>query len=101
MLENASYIISSVADLFAGYALLEKEEFDLLILGVYEPELDAPEVLSHIFPTQLNIPVLFLTEVNLAPSISRKMLRMGQNYLAQPITPAKFLRSVAQILNEA
>ena len=58
-LSSAGYVCKSVQDGLEAIDLIEKEEFDLILLDIMLPGADGYDILEYIRP--LKIPVIFIT----------------------------------------
>lgn len=95
-LEDADYECVCVYDGAAAADLLEREEFDLILLDVMLPKIDGYELMDYIRP--LGIPVIFLT----AKSDTKdkvKGLKLGaEDYLTKPFEIIELLARVETVL---
>ena len=81
------------ADSRAALALVEKGEFDLLVLDVHMPDLDGPTLCSQIreIPRYWKTPILFLTVANSLDHRAQASLCGGNDFLPKPFNAAELV----------
>ncbi len=81
------------ADSREAIALVEKNEFDLLILDVRMPGLDGPTLCARIreFPRFWKTPILFLTAANTLDDRAQTSLSGGNDFLPKPFNAAELI----------
>lgn len=91
-LSSAGYICKSVQDGLEAIDLIEKEEFDLILLDIMLPGADGYDILEYIRP--LKIPVIFITAKHEVKD-RVKGLKMGaEDYLIKPFDVVELLARV-------
>lgn len=95
-LSAAGYHCRSVQDGLAAIDLIEKEEFDLILLDIMLPGVDGFDIMEYIRP--LKIPVIFITaKGNVRDKI--KGLKLGaEDYLVKPFDVLELLARVEVVL---
>ena len=91
-LSSAGYVCKSVQDGLEAIDLIEKEEFDLILLDIMLPGADGYDILEYIRP--LKIPVIFITAKHEVKD-RVKGLKMGaEDYLVKPFDVVELLARV-------
>ena len=97
-LEAEGYAASVVHDGRAALELLEREEFDLVVLDVMMPELDGYALCKHLRDEGNEVPVLFLTARGQTEDRIRGLQAGGDDYLPKPFALKELLLRVAAIV---
>lgn len=95
-LDHEDYMCTCVSDGLEAANIIEKENFDLILLDVMIPKIDGYELMNYIRP--LDIPVIFLTAKS---SVDDKVkgLKLGaEDYLAKPFEIIELLARVETVL---
>lgn len=84
---------TACADGREALALIEKNDFDLLILDVHMPGLDGPTLCSQIRenPRYWKTPILFLTAANTLNQRAQTSLSGGNDFLPKPFNAAELI----------
>lgn len=95
-LVDAGYRCTCACDGLEAANLIEKEDFDLILLDIMLPQVDGYELMEYIRP--LEIPVIFLTaRSNVNDKV--KGLKMGaEDYLTKPFEIVELLARVETVL---
>lgn len=95
-LSAAGYHCRSVQDGLSAIDLIEKEEFDLILLDIMLPGADGFDIMEYIRP--LKIPVIFITaKGNVRDKV--KGLKLGaEDYLVKPFDVLELLARVEVVL---
>lgn len=95
-LSAAGYHCKSVQDGLAAIELIEKENFDLILLDVMLPGADGFDIMEYIRP--LKVPVIFITaKTNVRDKV--KGLRLGaEDYLVKPFEVLELVARVEVVL---
>jgi two-component system sensor histidine kinase/response regulator len=83
-------------------ALLEQEQFDLVVLDIMMPEIDGYDVLERIRsqPTTATLPVIFLSAKS-SPADIEKGFSLGANhYITKPLSGQDLVRKIRMCLAE-
>lgn len=95
-LEQAGYFCKCVYDGEAAADMIEKGNFDLILLDVMLPKIDGFELMEYI--AQFQIPVIFLTAKNDVKD-KVKGLRLGaEDYIVKPFDNAELIARVEVVL---
>lgn len=95
-LVKAGYTCTCVYDGIAAADIIDKEQFDLILLDVMLPGADGFELMDYIRP--LEIPVIFLTAKN-SVNDRVKGLKMGaEDYIVKPFEIIELLARVEVVL---
>lgn len=98
-LQRAGYVTRPVADGAAAAELIEKYEYDLILLDVMLPGIDGFELMEYIQPT--GTPVIFLTA---KASVRDRVtgLNLGaDDYIVKPFEPLELLARVESVLRRS
>ncbi|MCI8598653.1 MAG: response regulator transcription factor [Lachnospiraceae bacterium] len=95
-LSAAGYHCKSVQDGLAAIELIEKENFDLILLDIMLPGADGFDIMEYIKP--LKVPVIFITaKTNVRDKV--KGLRLGaEDYLVKPFDVLELVARVEVVL---
>lgn len=95
-LSTAGYQCKSVQDGLSAIDLIEKEEFDLILLDIMLPGADGFDIMEYIRP--LKVPVIFITaKGNVHDKV--KGLKLGaEDYLVKPFDVLELLARVEVVL---
>lgn len=95
-LSAAGYHCRSVQDGLSAIDLIEKEEFDLILLDIMLPGADGFDIMEYIRP--LKVPVIFITaKGNVRDKV--KGLKLGaEDYLVKPFDVLELLARVEVVL---
>lgn len=95
-LSAAGYYCKSVQDGLKAIDLIEKENYDLILLDVMLPGADGYDIMEYIRP--LNIPVIFITAKQ-AVKDRVKGLKLGaEDYLVKPFDVVELVARVEVVL---
>jgi two-component system cell cycle response regulator len=88
-LAREGHDVATADDGAAGWALLQREPFDLVLLDVLMPELDGYEVLERLRadPGLRHLPVVMISSVEETDSIVRCIELGADDYLPKPFSP--------------
>ncbi len=95
-LKEADYLCECVYDGMEAADILEKRQFDLILLDIMLPKVDGYELLNYILP--LDIPVIFLTaKAEVKDKV--KGLRLGaEDYITKPFEMEELLARIETVL---
>jgi DNA-binding NtrC family response regulator len=98
-LSNEGYEVKSASSGHEGIDLLEKEEFNLVLLDIKMPDMDGIDVLKKITSTWPETKVIMITGYSTV-EIAVKTLRLGAlNYLEKPFTPDTLVETIKEALS--
>jgi len=83
-------------------ALLDHEEFDLVVLDIMMPEVDGYEVLQKIrgTPATAALPVIFLSAKSSPADIEKGVLLGANHYITKPFSGQDLVRKIRLCLAE-
>lgn len=89
-LEKAGYLVTSAVNGAEALKLLALERYDLVLLDVMMPEMDGYTVLERIKsnPILRDIPVIMITALNEADSVTRCIKLGAEDYIIKPLDMA-------------
>jgi len=91
-LSAAGYHCSSVQDGLAAIDLIEKEDFDLVLLDIMLPGADGFDIMEYIRP--MKIPVIFITARVLEEDMLNGYSLGADDYVAKPFQTAELMARV-------
>ena len=98
-LSNEGYEVKLASSGKEGIELLEKGEFNLVLLDIKMPDMDGIEVLKKITSTWPETKVIMITGYS-TDEAAVKTLRLGAlNYLEKPFTPDSLIETIKEALS--
>ncbi|MCK5511764.1 MAG: sigma-54-dependent Fis family transcriptional regulator [Thermodesulfovibrionia bacterium] len=98
-LSNEGYEVKLASSGKEGIELLEKGEFNLVLLDIKMPDMDGIEVLKKITSTWPETKVIMITGYSTVEA-AVKTLRLGAlNYLEKPFTPDSLIETIKEALS--
>ena len=84
-----------------GFAMMGEDDYDVVILDRYMPEVDGHEILKQLkeHPDTKAIPVVMLTGESKSEEIVRSIQLGASGYVVKPFTPRGFLAQLEKILD--
>ncbi len=100
LLKAEKYDVQTFSRGSEALKILDREDFDLLILDIVMPEMDGFELCKMIREKEKykEKPILFLTAKNQEEDIKRGLEVGASQFLSKPISPQKLLAMIAQSL---
>ena len=95
-LSAAGYDCRSVQDGIAAIDLIEKEDFDLILLDIMLPGADGFDIMEYIKP--LKIPVIFITARSDVRDKVRGLKLGAEDYLVKPFDVLELVARVEVVL---
>lgn len=95
-LSEAGYDCRSVQDGLAAIDLIEKENFDLILLDIMLPGADGFDIMEYIKP--LKVPVIFITAKNDVRDKVRGLKLGAEDYLVKPFDILELVARVEVVL---
>ncbi len=95
-LSAAGYFCKTVQDGLKAIDIIEKEDFDLILLDIMLPGADGFDIMEYIRPLQ--IPVIFITAKNDVRDKVRGLKLGAEDYLAKPFEVVELLARVEVVL---
>ena len=100
MLTNSGLHILSAADGQEAYAILAKDEVDLILLDVMMPKEDGFQVCKNIRLTS-DIPIIFLTARDANEDKVKGLTIGGDDYIIKPFTASELVARIHAVLRRA
>ena len=100
MLTNSGLHILSAADGQEAYAILAKEQVDLILLDVMMPKEDGFQVCRNIRLTS-DIPIIFLTARDANEDKVKGLTIGGDDYIIKPFTASELVARIHAVLRRA
>jgi two-component system copper resistance phosphate regulon response regulator CusR len=97
-LEEQGYKVKAAKDGFTAKALLQSDEFDLLILDVMLPDINGIELCRQIRLTDTKTPILMLTALDQIHSKVSGLKAGADDYLVKPFHFAELLARIEALL---
>ena len=99
MLEKAGYEVSEAADGIAALNAIQEEQFDLVFLDIWMPQLSGLEVLARI-RTGTNRPkVIVTTSDGTSETLLRAVKEQAYDYLSKPFPPREAVEAAERALS--
>lgn len=95
-LSAAGYYCKTVQDGLKAIDLIEKEEFDLILLDIMLPGADGYDIMEYIRP--LNIPVIFITAKHEVKDRVKGLKLGAEDYLVKPFEVVELVARVEVVL---
>lgn len=95
-LSAAGYCCRSVQDGLAAIDLIEKEDFDLILLDIMLPGADGFDIMEYIRP--LKVPVIFITAKNDVRDKVKGLKLGAEDYLVKPFDVLELVARVEVVL---
>lgn len=95
-LSAAGYFCKTVQDGLEAIDVIEREDFDLILLDIMLPGADGFDIMEYIRPLQ--IPVIFITAKNDVRDKVRGLKLGAEDYLAKPFEVVELLARVEVVL---
>ncbi len=95
-LSSAGYHCTTVQDGAEAIAIIEKEEFDLILLDIMLPGADGYDVMEYVRP--LGVPVIFITAKHEVKDRVKGLKLGADDYLVKPFDVVELLARVEAVL---
>lgn len=99
-LEDEGYAIHEAENGVEAIELLDKQDFDLLILDYMMPKMTGLEVVQHLRKNNSSIKILMLTAKSQQEDIDLLKNAGANYYMAKPFSPQKLVEAVRDIFAE-
>ena len=101
LMQTGEYEPTVVNDARTVPEILEKEEFDALLLDMDMPHLSGMDIIKHVSDSGISIPIVVLTGVNDA-DLAVKSLKMGVfDYLTKPVDDDHLLEVMGKAISHS
>ena len=101
IIEKNNYICKVVDDGFAALAILEKEDFDLILMDINMPLMNGFETTKRIRLKNIKTPVVALTAFD-KDEITDEAISSGINdIIIKPFEPVRLFKIISYLINEA
>jgi two-component system copper resistance phosphate regulon response regulator CusR len=97
-LEEHGYTITTAGDGLSAQKLLQREQFDLLIMDVMLPDTNGIKLCRHIRSTDSNTPILMLTALNQVHDKVSGLKAGADDYLVKPFHFSELLARIEALL---
>ena len=95
-LSAAGYDCKTVQDGLAAIELIEREDFDLILLDIMLPGADGFDIMEYIRP--LKVPVIFITAKNNVRDKIKGLKLGAEDYLVKPFDVLELMARVEVVL---
>lgn len=99
ILTDAGYRCEAVTDSIKAADLLEKKQYDLVLLDIMMPQIDGYDLLNYIRPT--GTPCIFITAKAAVEDRVRGLHSGADDYIVKPFAPAELVARVESVLRRA
>ena len=102
-LENTGeFEVLATEDPIAGIDLARRQRPDLILLDIYMPKMDGPEVAENLLADDLtkDIPIVFLTALVKQDELRKGSTIAGRHYIAKPVTTGDLIGQIKIILKK-
>ena len=96
ILTEAGYRCQAVTDSRAAANLLEKNNYDLVLLDVMMPHLDGYDLLAYLRPT--GTPCIFITAKDAVAERVRGLNSGADDYIVKPFSPGEVMARIRAVL---
>jgi len=101
IIEKNNYVCKVVDDGFAALAILEKEDFDLILMDINMPLMSGFETTKRIRLKNIKTPVVALTAFD-KDEITDEAISSGINdIIIKPFEPVRLFKIISYLINEA
>jgi two-component system, sensor histidine kinase and response regulator len=102
ILQLNDFEVCTAANGVEGLALLQNNEFDLIISDIMMPMMDGYQVLEYVRanPRWANLPIVFLTAKVEQADFRRGMELGAEDYLSKPVMSKDLLKSIQSVLRK-
>jgi putative two-component system response regulator len=101
ILESAGYDVTSAESAERALALLDKEEFDLVVSDVIMPGLSGLELLEAVRIRRASLPVVLVTGAGTYETLSQALTRGAAGLVTKPFAHSDLQSAVADALDRA
>jgi putative two-component system response regulator len=101
ILESAGYDVTSAESAERALALLDKEEFDLVVSDVIMPGLSGLELLEAVRARRASLPVVLVTGAGTYETLSQALTRGAAGLVTKPFAHSDLQSAVADALERA
>ena len=99
LLENAGFAVSEASDGTAALQAIEANQFDLVFLDVWMPELSGLEVLARIRTGPKRPKVIVMTSDGTSETLLRAIKEQAYDYLSKPFAPRNAVEAAQRALS--
>jgi CheY-like chemotaxis protein len=97
-LQHAGAEVLEAENGIVALQIIEKNEFDLVIMDIQMPELDGYQTMIRLKKADYKVPVIALTANALQEERDRCLLAGFRNYVTKPVKRDSLLKSVGELL---
>ena len=97
-LEDKNFDVTSVTNGNDGINLVEKNDFDIVLLDEMMPGLDGLETLTEIKKIRSSLPVVMVTKNEEENLMNKAISQQITDYIIKPVNPNQILMSIKKIL---
>ena len=98
ILRRNNYAVDITGDGEEALVLIDKDNYDLIILDLGLPKIDGLEVIKRLREQKINIPILVLTARNQTPDVILGLNQGADDYLGKPFEVEELLARVQAML---
>ena len=100
-LRKAGYSVRGIISPREVVPLLQKEEFDLVLLDMVMPGVDGLELLRAVRQAAPRIPVILMTGYASPDMIASTMGAGAQSFMAEPFAPEELISELSRVFSES
>lgn len=97
---RTQYLMQTARSLSNAYSRLSKQHYDLLIIDRQLPDGDGLEIVEHLHGSNLDTPILMLTELNAAKERVRGLREGADDYLGKPFSLDELLLRAEKLVKK-
>jgi two-component system chemotaxis response regulator CheY len=101
-LSGAGFAVTEAVDGLDGLEKAKTRRFDLIVTDINMPRMDGLRMIEEVrrLPTQIGVPIVFLTTESDAASKSRAKAAGATAWLTKPFEPDQLVKLVTKVLGK-
>lgn len=99
-LSKNNYAVATAADLNHAFKLVDKQEYELLLIDYRLPDGTGLDLLKHVRAKGLTMPIIIMTSFNDVRTAVKSIQLGAFDYITKPINPDELLMVVNGLLNK-
>ncbi|RZL50536.1 MAG: sigma-54-dependent Fis family transcriptional regulator [Pedobacter sp.] len=99
-LSKNSYAVETAADLNEAFKLVDKQDYELLLIDYRLPDGTGLDLLKHVRDKGLTVPIIIMTSFNDVRTAVKSIQLGAFDYITKPINPDELLMVVSGLLTK-